>query len=217
MLRLLTTLLTSSLGRKFIMSLSGLGAIGFLAGHLAGNLILYKGESAFNLYAHNLHAIPILPLVELGLAGLFAIHIFFAVWLTLENWSARPVRYQRDESAGGRGVANNTMIWTGLLVGCFMLLHVFGMKFGSFNNLDAYAKVWAVLSNSVIAGIYILGVASLGFHLFHGAKSILQSLGMRHPTYDFWTDLVGRVAGVVIALGFLSIPIYILIKGGMAK
>ncbi len=215
MLRLLTTLLTSSIGRKFIMGLTGLGALGFLAGHLGGNLLYYGGPGPFNEYARRLHALPVLPLIELALALLFAVHVFFAAWLTLDNLRARPVGYRLDASAGARDFASTTMIWSGSLMLLFMLVHIFNMKLGGSSALPAFDKVTAVLAARNLSLFYLAGVVAVGFHLFHGVKSVLQTFGLRHPTYDPWTDLAGRALGLAIAAGFSTLPVFVLLKGGM--
>lgn len=216
--KFLVTLLSTTVGRKFVMGLTGLGALGFLAGHLGGNLLYYLGPGPFNDYAARLHALPVLPVIEAKLALLFCVHIAFAVWLTLGNWRARPVRYALDASAGARDLASTTMIWSGLAVLAFMLLHVWGMKFGASSGLPAFDKVTAILGAKGLSLLYMLGVAALAFHLYHGGKSILQTFGLRHPSYDFWADLAGRALCLLLALGFLSLPLYVLlVKGGAAR
>jgi succinate dehydrogenase / fumarate reductase cytochrome b subunit len=199
------------------MGLTGLGALGFLVSHLSGNMIYYLGEGAFNAYAAKLHSIPILPLAELGLVGLFLTHMAFGVWLTLENWYARPVRYKKDVSAGGSNIASSTMIWSGLLIFIFMALHVFGMKFSDVSALTAYGKVTAILTNISLMIAYVVGVVALGFHIFHGAASLFQSLGLRYPKYDPWVDGISRLAALGIAFGFISIPLFIYFVKGAAQ
>lgn len=216
--KFLVTLLTSSIGRKFVMGLTGLGALAFLAGHLGGNLLYYLGPGPFNEYAKRLHDLPFLKVVEAKLALLFCVHIFFAVWLTLDNWRARPTRYALDAPAGGRDLASSSMIWSGLCVLAFMLLHVWGMKFGGASALPAFDKVTAILVAKGLALAYLLGTVALAFHLYHGGKSILQTFGLRHPAYDSWTDLAGRAAGLALAAGFASLPLFVLLtKGGVTK
>src|SRR3984885_10351419 len=94
--------LTSSIGKKIQMALTGFLLCGFLVAHLGGNLFLYKGPEAFNHYANTLEANPLLPLAELGLIVLFALHIVMAIWTRIQNRKARPEPYANYQSSGGR-------------------------------------------------------------------------------------------------------------------
>ena len=118
----------SSIGRKAVMALTGLGAIGFLFPHLGGNITIVGGEGYFNAYAHHLHSFPLLPLFEAGLAGMFLIHICYGVALTYMNWKARPIGYGMEQNAGGRTLSSGTMIYSGLVILTFILYHLWTVK-----------------------------------------------------------------------------------------
>ena len=105
MIKLLLAVVGSSIGKKCVMSLTGLGAIGFLLVHLGGNLLVYGGREEFNSYAGHLHAVPLLPVLEIGLFALFAVHAVLGVILAIENFQARPKAYATRKPAGGSNVA----------------------------------------------------------------------------------------------------------------
>ncbi len=217
MKKILDTLLYSSIGRKMIMGLTGLGALSFLVGHLGGNMLIYLGEGALNEYADKLHSIPILPLIEISLAAMFLIHIIFGIILTVSNWKARPERYVKDVSAGSRTVASSTMIYTGTIILIFMVTHVFGMKMGVFSHELTFTKVKLTLTNQFFFGSYIVAFFALMIHLYHGIGSIFQSLGLRYPKYDKIIDICSKIAAIIICLLFISIPIYIYFFMGGVK
>lgn len=131
--------LTSAVGKKVLMALTGLLLCIYLVGHLLGNLTLLTGAGGlpkFNAYAHFLTSIPILPLIELGLLAIFLIHIYEAIVVVLENKSARPHDYhmkvwarQKNEKSR-KSVSSSTMIWTGIVIVVFVALHVKHFKYG---------------------------------------------------------------------------------------
>ncbi|MBI2843241.1 MAG: succinate dehydrogenase cytochrome b subunit [Armatimonadetes bacterium] len=215
---LLVTLIRSSIGRKCIMALTGLGSLGFLFGHLYGNAYVYKGAERFDKYAHHLHELPFLPVIEAGLFAMFAIHITFAVVLTLQNWRARPVNYSMVKSAGGRTVASSTMIYTGLIILAFIVFHIWTVRTGD-ESAGEFNMISAILSQPWIVACYVFGVLALGLHLFHGISSTFQSLGLMHPMYDRFVIIVGRIGAVALTVAFASIPLFLLLAlgGGFAR
>lgn len=207
--QLLRLLIGSSIGKKVIMALTGLGALGFLGVHLGGNLFVYGGREAFNSYAHHLHSIPVpvLTAFRTVLAVVFVIHVAFGVLITIHNLRSRRTSYKMRRSAGGRNIASSTMIYSGLLVFLFIALHLVTVKADA-DTLEAFDRVVKVLSQPWGAGTYILGVLALGFHLFHGAGSTLQSLGFNHPKYEGLITFAGRAVAIIFAACFTSIPVY---------
>lgn len=218
-LRWVVRLLTSSIGRKFLMALSGLGLCGFLVVHLAGNLFLYQGPAAFNSYAMKLHEQEWLPLAEAGLFGLFALHIYFAFSLTLENQLKRSVGYARKESKiAGKNLTvppSNWMFISGAVVLAFLILHIIDMKlqlrpdvkYSHEHETAAWLNTIAVLRNPVSQLFYVAGAVFLGFHLSHGVASAFQSLGLNHPKYMPLIKVVSVIFAIVIAVGFCSLPV----------
>lgn len=228
MLTWLRQTLSSSLGKKYLVAISGLMLVGFLIVHLLGNLNLYVGGSgaAFNHYAHFLTANPALPLAEVALAALFVLHIAFAIRVTYQNRGARHSRYAVASSKGKKTLASSSMIFTGLIVLVFLLVHLYDFRIGketataaaSYGRdaelFDLAAMVRHRLSDPVGAGIYLVGVVVLGIHLSHAIRSSFQTLGVNHPHLNTLIVRGGIGLAVLIALGFASFPIYFLWSGG---
>lgn len=216
MVKLLLAIIGSSIGKKFVMALTGLGSIGFLVAHLGGNLLIYGGRGEFNNYARHLHSVPFLLVLEIGLGAMFALHALFGVILSVENWRARPFRYAMKKRAGRSNVASSTMIYSGAAVLVFLGLHLLTMRTAAPPSKDAYSHVVAVFANPFGVISYVLGVLAVGLHLFHGASSTFQSLGLTHVKYERLITAVGRISAAVFTLGFGSIPLYIALFLGRA-
>ncbi len=212
-------LLNSSVGRKFVMGITGLGLCGFLVAHLAGNLLLYAGGDKFDHYAHTLHSQEWLPLAEAGLFVLFILHIYLAFVTTMENRRARQQGYFVKESKIAGRVLNpppsNWMFISGALILGFLVLHIIDMKLGLRPDVkygeehEAYRNTIAVLSNPISRVVYALGTLILGLHLSHGFSSAFQSLGLNHPKYTPLIKSVGVLFAIVISAGFFSLPVVI--------
>ena len=210
MLSWLRRTVSSSIGKKVMMALTGLLLIGFLVAHLVGNLLLYADEdgSAFTQYALALESRPLLLLAaEVGLAALFIAHIVLGVRVTLQNREARDDRYQVRATHGARTPGSATMIITGLIVLLFLLVHVYDFRLTKDNGEDLVGLVEARLSAGTGFLIYTLGVAALGLHLSHAFRSALQSLGLHHPKYELLIRRASIAVGVILGLGFLSFPL----------
>jgi len=212
--RFLFPFFITSVGRKTVMSLTGVGAIGFLVFHVLGNWVVFKGESAFNVYARTLHALPFLPLLEVGLAALFLAHLALGVILTFSNLAARPVPYAVKVSAGRQTFASTTMIYTGLIILAYMIFHVWTMSIRPSETVPAFDRVQAELTTRWCAALYLVALSALGIHVSHGASSALLSLGLRHPLHDPWLDTFGKIAAAVLAAGFGVIVLSFAIWGG---
>ena len=126
----LIRIFSSSIGKKLVMAITGLSFIGFLAAHLAGNLTIYAGDAAFIAYAEKLHALgPILTIFELGLVVFALIHVTTGLILFVQNYRARSVPYEKDQSAGGRTLSSITMPYTGLIILAFVIFHLINFSF----------------------------------------------------------------------------------------
>ena len=213
--------LSSSLGRKFVMGLTGFMLLGFLVFHLLGNLTLYGADdgSTFTAYADKLHSLgPLMYVAEVALVLLFGIHIWMAFALTKQNRDARPDAYVVKKTIGESTVASRNMFITGSIVLGFLIVHIINFRFAGgitpLHSDDLYKRVVDVLSNPIYAAIYVAGMVALGFHLCHGFRSAFQSLGANHPRLNVAAKRIGIVIAVVIAVGFASFPIMALVKGG---
>ena len=218
-LRWFFRLLSSSIGQKFVMGVTGLLLCGFLAAHLAGNLLLFVGAESFNDYAHALHKQwELLAVAEAGLLVLFLAHVYLAVTTSIGNVQARTSQYMMKQTkVPGRIIgANSWMFASGAVVLAFVILHLIDMRFGLRGDLKylaesdpeaPYRNTITVLSNPFSRVIYFVGVIVLGVHLSHGFQSAFQSIGLNHPKYMPLIKLIGKIFAVVIAVGFASIVV----------
>jgi succinate dehydrogenase / fumarate reductase cytochrome b subunit len=201
-----------SIFKKALMALTGLGLIGFLIAHLAGNLLIYGGPQHFNQYADMLETNPLLIPAEIGLLGIFLYHIFLAIKLTLENNQARPVGYQDKRTAGESTLASRTMMISGVIVLIFVIIHVRTFKYGE-NHINSQTVLWELVVKSfkdpLVATWYVVAMIVLGFHLSHGTSSAFNTLGWLKPGWRKPLRRAGQIVGWAIALGFAAFPIYV--------
>lgn len=209
----------TSVGKKIVMAVTGVLLVSFLGVHFLGNLSVYGGAGALNAYADFLHSKPaLLWTARLGLIPLFLVHIFFGVWLYLENWKARPVSYVKEKTIQAT-YSSRTMIWTGLIVLSFLIYHLAhltlkwidnpGEKMDSLGRFDEFFYVTMSFKDSIVAGIYVIAVIIFWMHLRHGIASLFQTLGLGHPKYTCVISLIGILAATVIVAGLVSIPLTI--------
>ena len=199
---------TKSIGKKQLMALTGLGLCVFLAVHLAGNLLVFKGPEAFNGYARSLEANVLLLPAEIALALTFVLHVALAIRVTLDNRAARPVRYVVKVSEGTSTIASRTMFLSGSLTLVFIVLHLIHFKFAGAERQDLHRLVLTTFHSLPYVVWYVFAVCVLGMHVGHGFQSAFRTLGVMHPN---WTPLIrwtSRVFGVVVAAGYASIPIW---------
>lgn len=206
--------LRSSIGRKFLMSLTGAALMGFVLVHLLGNLTLFADTSgsAFDRYAHALESNPLLPLAEIGLVVLFVVHIALGIRLALDNRDARQARYKELQAHGGRTLASLTMPVTGVLILIFLIVHLLDFRLAERDPDGLAAMVVARLQSPLAALVYVVGVLALGVHLWHAFQSAFQSLGLFHPRYRDLIRNAGRAFAVLVAVGFAAFPAAILMS-----
>ena len=214
--------LSSSVGSKYLIAFTGLSLVGFLVGHLAGNLLVYVSPDAFNHYADRLIKNPLLIPAELGLVALFLLHAYKAVRMFLGANEARPVGHVRKARAGHtsrKSWASTTMILSGLFLLVFVPFHLKTFKYGSHYESaepgvrDLWRTVAEVFSRPGYVVFYVAGMAIIGFHLWHGVSSALQSLGIDRLGWSPVLRRIGWTVAVVLAVGFLSIPVYFFLLG----
>lgn len=211
----LTRALSSTIGRKLIMAVTGLALCGFLATHLAGNLLLYAGPQAYDAYAHALHAQKLLlPIAEVGLLLMFVGHIVLAFTTNRENSLSRPIGYEMRQSkqppSGFAAPASSIMFATGIVVLLFLILHLSDFRFALRHHEGdtPYTKAVAILHDPLSAIVYVVGSIVLGYHVLHGFQSAFQTLGINHPKYTPIIKFLSVVFAVTIALGFGSFPLW---------
>lgn len=204
----------STVGKKVVMAVTGIIGIGFVVGHMAGNLQMFKGTGA----AQAMHDYAVLLrktggllwLVRGVLLGAVALHVTAALQLTARNRAARPVPYGRRQAQVST-LASRTMRAGGILLLAFIVFHIADMTFGfgvpNFRHLDPYNNLrngftrwWAVL-------FYVAAMAALGLHLFHGAWASLRTLGARRPSANPLHRNIAIAIAVITALGFVVVPV----------
>lgn len=211
--------LKSAPGKKLIMGITGLIWAGFVFGHMAGNLLVFVGSDAFNMYGHFITSGNLIYLVEAVLILALLTHVFCAVSLTLENRKARGIsRYQMNPS-GEKGVstASRTMAVQGSLLLVFIITHILAFKFGAYYETtvngvvvrDLYRLMFEIFSNPLAVGWYLIALVLLGLHLYHGFGSIFQSLGLKSVNNADKINKLSVLYAAVVALGFISQPIYV--------
>lgn len=220
-LRWFCRLLSSSIGQKFVMGITGLLLCGFLAVHLAGNLLLFAGAEYFNDYAHKLHEQwELLAIAETGLFVLFLAHLYLAFSTSIGNARAREEQYAvKQPKVPGRIIGANTwMFASGAVVLGFVLLHLVDLRLAqdgiNLRGLDYKGKTpfettVMVLGNPISRAVYTIGAIILGVHVSHGFASAFQSLGLNHPKYMPLIKVIGQVFAVVVAVGFASLALFV--------
>ncbi len=210
---------SSTLGKKYVMAVTGIILFLFVVLHMLGNLQIFLGRDEINGYARLLRVEPVLLwAARLVLLASVTVHIFAAVQLTLRNWAARPVGYARQRYLA-TDYAARTMVWSGPIIAAFVVYHLLDQSFGKLNpnfvRGDVYHNVVAAFSVPSIAALYVFAQIALAFHLYHGLFSLFQSVGASHPAYDRWRRPFALAAALLIGVGNCSIPAAVL--AGMIK
>ncbi len=200
----------SSIGKKLLMAITGLGFIGFLCVHLAGNLTLYKGDAAFNTYAEKLHLLgPILTVFEFGLLVFALIHVTTGIILFVQNLKARSVPYACDRRAGGRTLSSVTMPYTGFIILAFVIFHLINFSFANRSQRTIFEIVFSAFANPVYMVVYVFVMIVLAFHVRHGFWSAFQTVGANHPKYMPAISALSVVVSLIFGFGFGLLPIYL--------
>lgn len=208
--------LSSSIGKKLLMSLTGLALLGFLVVHLAGNTLILVDPSggAFEAYAQRFHDNPaFLYAAEVGLVLVFGLHIYLAFRLTLENREARRTRYRVRATRGEQTPASGSMIVTGSIILVFLIVHLTDFRFAVEPEEMANAVVRR-LSHATGFAIYLVGVVAVLVHLTHAVRSALQTLGWNHPRWNPLLKRGGLTVAVLLGLGFATFPLWIYAQSG---
>lgn len=222
-------LFTSSLGKKFVMAVSGALLFLFVVGHLVGNLQIFLGPEAINRYGHFLQSnLEILWPARIGLVVLVVLHVWSAIALAIENKAARPVGYAGDPAPPAASYASRTMMMSGLIVAAFIVYHLlhYTVQVRAFNftgqnflelqdeqgRHNVYAMMIAGFSNPFVSAFYIVAVGLLGLHLSHGVYAMFQSLGIKVGCCPCLPKCLAKWGSILIFLGYVSIPIAILLR-----
>jgi len=230
----------SAMGKKAVMAVTGIILVGFVFGHMAGNLKLYQHdvtvadphtgqmvtEKKIDVYAEGLREIghpffghsELLWLIRGILILAAALHVLSGVQLTLHNRRARPDRYAMETPQASTW-ASRTMIWTGLLLLAFITYHLMHLTFGNvhpdFQPGEVFHNVVSGLRVPWVAGFYVLAQLALGLHLYHGVWSLFQTLGWSGPRLDVLRHRLAVAVAVIVTVGNLSFPVAVL--SGLVK
>jgi len=203
----------SSIGKKVLMSLTGLFLIIFLVEHLVGNLLLFAHDNGkmYEAYGEFLVSNPVIRFIEiflfLGMIG----HAILGVILWIKNRMTRPVKYKYFRLKDNSPLASRTTIWSGCVIGIFLFIHLKSFFIPSrFDSVKVsnYELVLKAFSNPWYDAFYIVALVILGYHLRHGFQSAFQTLGLRNKTYAPFLNLLAFVFWFFIPLGYALIPVY---------
>lgn len=233
-MKVITNIFGSSLGKKYIMAVSGFVLFLFVVGHLVGNLQVFLGPEAINRYGHFLQNLGEgLWIVRLSLLVIIALHIWSATRLSAENRAARPVPYANWNPTAA-SYASRTMLMSGIIIFVFIVYHLLhytvcvkGVNLTPYDfrspaftepipgtvgleRHDVYKMMVAGFSQPIVSGFYILGVGLLCLHLSHGISAMFQSLGWKNKVYGPCLDRAARILAILIFVGYISIPVSIL-------
>ncbi len=218
---------TTHTGRKLLAALTGLGVVAFLIIHLIGNSQIFSNSNAFNDYAHDLHAGPLIVLGDVGSLIAFPLHIAMVIWLAIDNKKARggtdyKVVATKQKRSFAAVLASKTMLYSGLVLLFFVVIHVWHFRLqhdaiahGEFAGVaagDLRGAVIATLSKPHWAILYIVGSLLTGWHLFHGIQAAFRTMGAYHPRYTPLIVKGGAGLALILALGFASMPVWIILR-----
>jgi len=219
--------LTSSIGKKLIMSLTGIFLILFITVHLVGNLqlLIPDGGETFNLYAKLMTTNPVIQTIAIGNYFFILLHAIQGILLWRKNSAARGSKYavKKVSAKSTSGFASSNMGWLGTIIFIFLLVHLYQfwlqMKLDVVPYVDIdgvqvknlYEIVTEAFLNPIYSIFYIICMIVLAFHLWHGFQSSFQTLGLTHKKYTPFIQGLGKVYAVVVPLGFAIIPLFFLL------
>ena len=207
----------TSIGKKHVVAASGLLGLGFVFLHMAGNLKAFLGPTQINDYAEFLRDMgePLFPrsfllwALRLTLIAGLVLHVLFTVQLALQSRAARPVRYVKPGNVEA-GVASRTMRWGGLAIFLFLVFHLMDFTWGvhpHYHRGDVYGNLVSGFDRPLVTIVYLLAMAALGLHIYHGTWSVTQTLGVNRARWDRTIRRFAITAAVVIAGGYSVVPL----------
>jgi succinate dehydrogenase / fumarate reductase cytochrome b subunit len=218
---LILRLYQSPIGKKLLTGITGVGLVTFVLVHMVGNLLLFAGHDAYNAYADHLVSLgPLLWMVESMLVAVFAIHAIAGIHIFVSKLNARSESYTIYASKGKpslQSLSSRTMIFSGLVLAIFLVLHLLSFKFGTHYTTQLEDESVRDLARLVVEKfqdpLYAFGYSGvmlmLGFHLRHGIWSALQSLGLQSKAIRFTVYGVSLGGAITIATGFVLLPLTI--------
>jgi succinate dehydrogenase / fumarate reductase cytochrome b subunit len=213
--------LSSSIGKKVVMAVTGAMLLAFVFVHMLGNLQVYLGPTKLDEYGAALRKFP--PMLwgaRLALLLAAGLHVWGALSTTLESWRARPVEYKGWRSAGDAStLSSRTMRWTGLIILAFVVYHLLHLTLG----LVHPDFVEGAVNHNFVRGFQVVGASAayvaamvaLGLHMYHGGWSLFQTLGISHPRYNNLRLVFATILAIVVVLANVSFPVSVL--AGLVK
>lgn len=210
--------LGSSIGKKYLMGISGVVWAGFVLGHMLGNLLIFVGPDAYNSYGHAITSGAILYITEVVLILALITHVGLAIRLTLENNKAKKSRYAvTPKKEKGGSLASRTMGFQGSLILFFIITHLITFKYGAHyittvkgvEMRDLHKLIVEIFSQPAAVGWYLVALVILGFHLSHGVGSIFQSFGLKTDEHAPLIKKLSCAYAVIVVAGFISQPLYV--------
>lgn len=211
----------STIGKKIVMAVTGLIGIGFVIGHMLGNLQAFEGAEKINAYGRFLHHTVgnELWIVRIVLILAVVLHVVAAVQLVRRSNAARPADYARRRAPQVSTLASRTIRWGGLLLLVFIVVHVMHFTTRSFpgydrmdpaGGVDVYTNLITAFSNPWWVLFYVVAMAALALHLYHGAWSSIRTLGASQPSAHPLRRVLPLLIAIVVAGGFVIIPLAVL-------
>ena len=203
--------LSSSIGKKLIMAVSGLFYCLFLVGHLSGNFLLYVSKDAFNSYSDFLNSTSLIYVAEAVLVAMLILHVWTAIKLTRENRKASSGNYRYKTSAGQRTFASSHMLHSGLVILIFIIVHIYSFKFGEWDNapdstMTLYDLVALRFSDEFYSLGYVIAMVLMSMHLYHAIRSACHTIGLNKNNLIVVRTSV--LFSIAMCIGFSSFPIY---------
>jgi succinate dehydrogenase / fumarate reductase cytochrome b subunit len=202
----------STIGKKIVMAVTGLIGVGFVIGHMLGNLQVFLGPAKFNAYAHFLRSLGELLWVVRGLLiAAVILHVVAAVQLSRGRLAARPTSYKHGSQREVSTFASRTIRWGGALLLIFIVFHILHFTtlsvFRDYSRTDVYSNVVRGFSVWWVVLLYVAAMAALGLHLYHGVWSSLRTLGASKPSPNPLRRPAAAALGIALWLGFTVIPL----------
>jgi len=215
------TMFTSSLGRKYVMSLTGLFLCSFLVVHLSGNLLTLLPDDGltFKAFTHFMESNLIVKVLAYVLYAGFIVHILQSIIVTWKNNQARPQKYAVTAGNANSSWASRNMGLLGSIIFIFLVIHLrdffWDLKFDeeelgrdANGNVNLFKEVVQVFGLWYFVVFYVAAMIALGYHLWHGFASAFRSLGIMHSKYTPAIISFGRIYTIIITCGFIIIPVY---------
>lgn len=216
------TFTRTTIGKKMLMAVSGAIGYGFVIAHMAGNFHAFEGREEFNAYAEGLRTIgqPFVPhtgllwVVRIVLLVAVITHVWMAIDLSRRDLASRPVKYAKKDTVQS-SFATKTLRYGGTAIFLFLVYHLMHLTLGNahsnFIPNDPYHNLVSGFQNPISVAVYLVAMAALGMHLYHGVWSMFQSLGLNSRRTDLFFRRLAQASGILLFIGFSIVPISVLL------